>query len=499
MAPMIEVTWLVAKAAWLSRVLLTLLAVAASSASATSWSVLDSMPENSWAQLNVNSFLSAAPDPQFRALPFGTYAARPESVIYAWSGFAWDSRRSQLLIYGGGHANYAGNEVYSWNFGTGAWQLASLPSQMAAIPGVNAEANYVPVDGAMNAPPSAHTYDNTVYLPIADRMLVLGGAVFQSGGQYTVQIDSSTSRVTGPYLFDPAKADGTKVGGTSGSGADGLQPNGIAVNSVGGRMWQNRDISVGNFRSLSFVEGTTAVTVEGGHDVVYFSARTGGGTSTNLYRYEIADVQNPAFDQLTQVGTFWNAALNPSGAPNAWGAGAYDPVSRLYVFIGSGSTFGAWDLDNAGLTNPSYGVTPTVTGGAFNMSQMDAIEWDPLRSRWLVWGGGGAIWALKAPAAGTVAGQWTLEKLADSSMFAAGQAPAEFVAQGALGKWDYAPELDAFVALEDSGNGAVWVYKPTAWAAAAIPEPATYLMFFVGLLVLTTVVQGRSAVAAGRR
>ena len=35
-------------------------------------------------------------------------------IILAWSGFTWDPNRGDLLLYGGGHANYSGNDVYRW-------------------------------------------------------------------------------------------------------------------------------------------------------------------------------------------------------------------------------------------------------------------------------------------------------------------------------------------------------------------------------------------------
>ncbi len=456
----------------------------AANGSAGFGTTLAGMPGNSWSQVNLNAFLDAAPPEELRALGGTSYSARPDSVIYAWSGFAWDSKRSELLIYGGGHANYAGNEVYKWSANTQLWGRASLPSQVQPIPGFNAERNWVPVDGAMNAPPSAHTYDNTNYLPAIDRMLVLGGAAFQSGSAYTVQVNATTSRVTGPYLFDPAKADATKVGGTDGSGADVTQPGGISANSVGGQMWQNRDASTAGFRTLSFVEGTSAATVEGGHDVVYFTAREGGGTASNLYRYEISDVNKSSADTLTKVGTFFNSSINPVGAPFAWGAAGYDPVSKLYVHIGTGgSPFVAWDLDNAGPLNPSFGISPTVDGGSFSIDRFDSIDWDPVRRQWLVWEGGGNVWSLKAPSAGTVAGQWLLTKIADGASIAPALQPKPFLGTGGLGKWHYAADLDAFVALEDNSSGSVWVFKPEG-GIAPIPEPATWAMTALGLMLI---------------
>ena len=57
------------------------------------------------------------------------------------------------------------------------------------------------VDGADKAPASAHTYDNTIFLPILDRVLVLGGAADSNGGHYLTQASPDALRNTGPYLF----------------------------------------------------------------------------------------------------------------------------------------------------------------------------------------------------------------------------------------------------------------------------------------------------------
>ncbi|HSX80005.1 MAG TPA: hypothetical protein VLQ80_15710, partial [Candidatus Saccharimonadia bacterium] len=74
-------------------------------------------------------------------------------------------------------------------------------------------------------------YDNSLFLPISDRFLTFGGASFNLGNPYRRQTGPSTFSPTGPYLFDPTKADPNKVGGTTGSGVNPATP--------GGQMWQN--------------------------------------------------------------------------------------------------------------------------------------------------------------------------------------------------------------------------------------------------------------------
>jgi hypothetical protein len=43
---------------------------------------------------------------------------KPGSILKAWSSFAWDSNRGDVILWGGGHANYGGNAVYRWRDAT---------------------------------------------------------------------------------------------------------------------------------------------------------------------------------------------------------------------------------------------------------------------------------------------------------------------------------------------------------------------------------------------
>src|SRR3546814_7387161 len=70
------------------------------------------MPEDHWARLNTNHFRDVW-------TPFAHRAnggnQKPDAVVGAWSSMAWDSARGDLIFWGGGHANYPGNEIYLWH------------------------------------------------------------------------------------------------------------------------------------------------------------------------------------------------------------------------------------------------------------------------------------------------------------------------------------------------------------------------------------------------
>ena len=76
----------------------------------------------------------------------------PESVIYEWSGGAYDTTRDRLIVWGGGHNNYSGNEIYAFDLATLRWQRLTDPS---ANVGGTESSGYYP-DGR---PRSRHTFE----------------------------------------------------------------------------------------------------------------------------------------------------------------------------------------------------------------------------------------------------------------------------------------------------------------------------------------------------
>jgi hypothetical protein len=104
-------------------------------------------------------------------------------LLAAWSSGVWAAGRREMLLFGGGHADYAGNEVYAFGTATSAWTRLTEPS-----PG--------PYDQdplADGRPVSRHTYDGLAWLSHAGRMLAWGGAR---------SMDGNGTNVT--WLFDPA-------------------------------------------------------------------------------------------------------------------------------------------------------------------------------------------------------------------------------------------------------------------------------------------------------
>ena len=69
-------------------------------------SILAATPEGGWAKVSIGNLGSAFPT-GLDAVP-SAYGS-PAQVVPAWSGTVWDPVNNQLLLWGGGHANYGGN------------------------------------------------------------------------------------------------------------------------------------------------------------------------------------------------------------------------------------------------------------------------------------------------------------------------------------------------------------------------------------------------------
>jgi hypothetical protein len=133
-----------------------------------------------WQDLTNTQLKSVCPANSFGGINYA-FANKCGAVITAWSGAVADTTRNRLVIWGGGHVDYSGNEVYSLNLGIPSPTLTRLtnPSdftQNSGCPDSNV------VDGT---PVSRHTYGGLVYLPVQDQMFSFGGAPAPCGGPFS--------------------------------------------------------------------------------------------------------------------------------------------------------------------------------------------------------------------------------------------------------------------------------------------------------------------------
>lgn len=91
------------------------------------------------------------------------------AVIDDWNSGAFDTKRNRLLLWGGGHAGYYGNELYALN-------LTTLKMERLNEPGLPVkECAETTANGTQ--PASRHIYDGVTYLAKTDQFLSIGGIV----------------------------------------------------------------------------------------------------------------------------------------------------------------------------------------------------------------------------------------------------------------------------------------------------------------------------------
>ena len=139
---------------------------------------LDSLEPGHWYEVPASHLLDVSPIP----IPPGTGGVH--SVVDAWSGGAYDTKRDRLIVWGGGHRDYSGNELYIFDVNTLTWIRLTEPSIDV---GGDETSGFYP-DGL---PRSRHTYDSLEYLPEPiDRFCHFSdAAMYPQGGKKTTNVN----------------------------------------------------------------------------------------------------------------------------------------------------------------------------------------------------------------------------------------------------------------------------------------------------------------------
>lgn len=323
--------------------------------------IYSEIPDNSWIHVGPGTQAGQAAG---REPPFG---------IVAFSGMAIDDRRDQLLFFGGGHDDYWGNEVWSWNIATRAWLKAYEPDPLR---NVDLAACLASVDNTRlpgmwmpsRRPISRHTYDSVEFISHMGVMMAGGASTYSGSGEY-LWSDTSPSR-HGCYLnapgdlwfYDPAtKSWQYKGSSRTDAGRDGITVaayDGTTGNIVALGRDPNYSISTWIYDPLRNVferkrptrvapwHGEIAATYDGKRRYVLFF----GGEypkSDQLWAYSV--------DQDT-----WVDLSPPTGVRPTAGGGygiAYDSANDVVIVYGPS---GLWIYDYArkSWTQPTTTLSP---------------------------------------------------------------------------------------------------------------------------------------------
>lgn len=134
--------------------------------------VLDSLSTGEWYEAPSTTLSTLDPCPTNNCSYSGNTFFK--SIMQSWGGATFDTLRNRLFVWGGGHANYGGNDVYAFDVDDMEWVVLTEPSDP---PADNAE------EASDGNPVSRHTYGGIQYAPNVDKVVAHAGSRFSDGGR----------------------------------------------------------------------------------------------------------------------------------------------------------------------------------------------------------------------------------------------------------------------------------------------------------------------------
>ena len=86
------------------------------------------MPEDSWLEVPNSHLYETCKSASMYG--DGVYLVQGcAGLINSWSSGLYDAERQRMVVWGGGHNDYGGNEMYAFNLKTFAWEQLTKPSR----------------------------------------------------------------------------------------------------------------------------------------------------------------------------------------------------------------------------------------------------------------------------------------------------------------------------------------------------------------------------------
>jgi hypothetical protein len=142
-----------------------------------------------WTTLSNTSLINVAPANGFNGDAY-QFTANFAGIFNAWNGAIWDNSDGFLTIFGGGHTDYAGNEVYriKLNARTGT-DGTPTPTPVRVkdpdTPTTNGSGTCTETLASGADPNSRHMYDGYGFDPTRHQMLITGDSLTASSGSCT--------------------------------------------------------------------------------------------------------------------------------------------------------------------------------------------------------------------------------------------------------------------------------------------------------------------------
>jgi hypothetical protein len=272
------------------------------------------------------------------------------AITGAWSSGAFDTKRNRLIVFGGGHTDYYGNELYALN-------LANQTISRLNDPGLPIATSCTDAIAGGAQPNSRHTYDGLEYMENVDRLYVYSGALACSNGD----AHSDT------WTFDFATMKWQKMNPT---GPVPLANVGMltAYDPSSGRVFlhDRQHLYAYSFATNSYTRiSTSAVAVGWSMSATIDPKRKlfiligqdedGAGGAGRVYVYDISST-------TTGVRSTWSTTGATNIVSQAGPGLAYDPVHDRIVGWNGGSTVYSLNMDTKQWTSVS--ATGGPSGGS---------------------------------------------------------------------------------------------------------------------------------------
>jgi hypothetical protein len=305
-----------------------------------------------------------------------------------------------LCIWGGGHVDYSGNEMYCFG---------PLESDVPLWYCPRAATNPAPMDEEFDAngnPVSRHTYSSMCYLPTQNWM-------FAAGTNYRYE-DSSGGGDTAVFQFNVASPE-TNQPWTQKANAD--TASGYAMGA------------------------STAAIYDPVHNIIWGN----GNNQAVVGYYEVAN-------------DVWHAQIFQNGSWGDQPASAIDTKRGIWAIYGNG-VLNFYEV-NAGTFSCNSYYVPKTTGSGPTGTGGGSILYDAINDHFVVWNDSGTeFWTLTAPSSSPYYGgnDWTWSAVTPSG----GATPTAQNTQGTYGRFNYIPNptITGYILL-NRVTDAIYFYRP---------------------------------------
>jgi hypothetical protein len=282
-----------------------------------------------------------------------TFASFAHEVIDAWGGAAADTVNNRLIITGGGHVDYNGNQVYILDLNTNVMSIDIGPTGNYAT-GTGIESNS---DGT---PTSRHSYEGLVYLPNENAVFYWGNGNAPGGTRatnvwwYSLSTHSWTQKATQPdntqdqvsCMIDPTQSTESLICLGLGSYI----------------MWRYVP-GTDTFTQLNALNGTSvpfesSCAIQPDQKIMICVGANSFGASAGIYSIDITGAASYAAVNITSSTTGCSAlySVNFPGLD-------YDSSTGLLVYYsGTGNSVVTFDVASGVCQTKTFSGGPTASG-----------------------------------------------------------------------------------------------------------------------------------------